>query len=221
MKRLIFIVEGDTEKAFVDKVLTPYLHSKEVYVIECFKIQHTNGGLIKYQHLKKDIINTIFQSNVLVTTLIDFYALPKDFPRYEEAKNILINTERISFLEQAIVEDIEKDKKGHFPNLIPYIQLHEFEALVFASIEGVTKLFDKSEVNFTQLNQIIENHPNPEDINDKPDTAPSKRLKSLIKGYSKVNDGIMIIQEIGIETILKKCPRFRNWVEQLIERSKG
>ena len=52
MKRLIIVVEGDTEKEFVDKVLSPYLYAKGLLSVNCFKIKHTKGGLTKYQHLK-------------------------------------------------------------------------------------------------------------------------------------------------------------------------
>jgi len=72
------------------------------------------------------------------------------------------------------------------------------------------------------LDKIISEYPNPEDINDDPSTAPSKRLKNnqLIKGYNKVIDGNLIILETGIDTILQKCPRFSKWVETIIERAK-
>jgi hypothetical protein len=220
MKRLIIIVEGDTEKEFVDKVLSPYLRAKGLISVDCFKIKHTKGGLTKYQHLKTDLINCIYENEVLVSTLIDFYALPKDFPKYEEAKSIVNRTKRLDFLEKAIVEDLESEKGKAFPNLIPYIQLHEFEALVFSSLDAIKSLYSKDEAKFNELEQIIAAYPNPEDINDSPQTAPSKRLHNnqLIRGYNKVNDGIMIIEEAGIETILSKCPRFKTWVETLIEK---
>jgi hypothetical protein len=220
MKRLIIVVEGDTEKEFVDKVLSPYLFSKGLQSVNCFKIKHTKGGLTKYQHLKTDLVNCVYEQNVIVSTLIDFYALPKDFPRYNDSFEIINKADKLSFLEKAIVKDIETEKNNYFPNLIPYIQLHEFEALVFSSIEGILSLFGNNEAKFSEIEKIINSYPNPEDINDSISTAPSKRLKNLIKGYSKVNDGIMIIEEIGIETILKKCPRFRTWVETLIEKAK-
>jgi hypothetical protein len=89
MKRLIIVVEGDTEKEFIDKVLSPYLFTKGLVSVNCFKIKHTKGGLTKYQHLKTDLINCVYESNVLVTTLVDFYALPKDFPKYDDAKKIV------------------------------------------------------------------------------------------------------------------------------------
>lgn len=222
MKRIILVVEGDTEKEFVDKVLSPHLYSKGLQSVSCFKIKHTKGGLTKYSHFKTDLINCVYENDVVISSLIDFYAIPKDFPKYDEAASIVNRAERLTFLEGAIKADIEKEQGKQFPNLLPYIQLHEFEALVFTSIEGIRALYSSNEANFIELERIIGIYPNPEDINDSPQTAPSKRLKDnqLIKGYSKVNDGIMIIEEIGINSILKKCPRFSSWVETLIEKGK-
>lgn len=222
MKRLIIVVEGDTEQEFINKVLSPYLYTKGLLSVNCFKIKHSKGGLTKYQHLKTDLINCVYERNVFVSTLIDFYALPKDFPKYEDAKTIVNKADRLVFLEKAIVEDIEKEKEQEFPNLLPYIQLHEFEALVFSSIDAIKSLYSIEDAKFNELEKIMEAHPNPEDINDKPETAPSKRLKNnqLIRGYNKVNDGIMIIEEAGIDTVLRKCPRFKIWVETLIEKVK-
>jgi hypothetical protein len=217
MKRLIVIVEGDSEEEFVNSILTPYLNSKEIYSIDCFKIKHSKGGLSKYSHLKKDILNTIYESDVVVTTLIDFYALPSDFPNFLEAKEIPNKSNRLDFLENSIKEEIESTQNKLFPNLIPYIQLHEFEALIFSSIDGIKELFEKSEADFDELEDIITQYPNPENINDKPNTAPSKRLLANIKGYNKVLDGVSILDEIGLEKILNKCPRFNEWLNKLVQ----
>ena len=123
-------------------------------------------------------------------------------------------------MEAAIVDDIQSESDAYFPNLLPYIQLHEFEALVFSSLHSITSLFDDDEADFAEIERIVNAHSNPEDINDNPKTAPSKRLLKLIKGYHKVVDGIMIIEETGIETVLKKCTLFNIWVETLIEKLK-
>ena len=56
---------------------------------------------------------------------------------------------------------------------------------------------------------------NPEDINDSPETAPSKRMQKLIHGYNKVVYGVSLIEYIGIDIILRKCPHFREWIEKL------
>ena len=217
MKRLIIIVEGDTEKEFVNSILRPFLISKGVYDISCYKIKHSKGGLSKYEHLRKDIINSIYESNAIVTTLIDYYALPKDFPKYEDSKIIKNKNDRISFLEDAIKVEIQESQGKIFSNLHPYIQLHEFEALVFSSIDGIQALFEKNEFDFKELNNVIKANPNPETINDRPDTAPSKRLLKLIKGYDKVVDGVLILDEIGLITIRQKCLRFNEWLNNLIK----
>ncbi len=219
MKRLIIIVEGDTEKRFIDELLAPYLMKRGVNDTRCFKIKHSKGGLTKYRHLKTDILNCIYEENVIVSTMIDFYALPTDFPEYSFAKSIINKTHRVSVLEEAIRKDVEKEKGRELFNLLPYIQLHEFEALVFSSIKSFRKVYDDSEINFTELQRIIEVHSNPEDINDDPETAPSKRLKKLIKGYNKVIAGNLILEETGIEEIMARCPGFRGWVESLISRT--
>lgn len=221
MKRIVIVVEGQTEKEFIDKVLSPYLYLKGVSSVSCFTIKHTKGGLTKYLHLKNDLLNCIYEKNVLVSTLIDFYGLPKDFPKYDESKRISNKTEKLAYLEKAIVEDLELEKGRSFPNLIPYIQLHEFEALVFSSIHAIESLYSRDEAKFDEIEKILTMYPNPEDINDHPKTAPSKRLvdNQLISGYNKVNDGVLIIEEAGINNLLMKCPRFKVWVETLIRES--
>jgi len=216
MSRLIIIVEGDTEKEFVNTILIPFFNAKEFYNIECFKIKHSKGGLSKYEHIRKDILKSIYEADALVTTLVDFYALPTDFPKFEESKQCTNKEQQLTFLESAIKEDIEASQHSVFDNLFPYIQLHEFEALIFSSILGIESLFAPTEANFVELHKIIQKYPNPEDINDHPNTAPSKRLHKLIKGYNKVVDGVLILDEIGLEVIREKCPRFNNWLGNLV-----
>ncbi|WP_203296435.1 DUF4276 family protein [Luteirhabdus pelagi] len=218
MRRIVIIVEGDTEEAFVNTMLQPYFIHKGI-VVTCFKIKHTKGGLTKYAHFKKDIIKTVYEKNVVISSLIDFYALPKDFPRYDEATAIVNKSDRLLFLENAIREDIEQTKGASFAHLFPYIQLHEFEALVFSSITGIQALFEEDEANMTQIRTVINSHNSPEDINDSPATAPSKRLLNLISGYNKIVDGVLILNEIGLPTIIEKCPRFRWWLNELERRA--
>lgn len=101
-----------------------------------------------------------------------------------------------------------------FENFIPYIQKHEFEALLFSSNNGFQELYD--EAIYAETMKIIDAFPNPEELNSHPNTAPSKKVISIMKNYDKVTDGNMIALEIGIEKILEKCPRFKEWIEELI-----
>ena len=215
MKRLVVIAEGETEESFVNDILRPYFNSLGIYnSIQCFKTKHSNGGLSKYSYIKQDIIQTIYETDVVVTTLLDFYRLPSDFPGYKE-NNALPHDRWVEIIESQMKEDIEHTQGRRFDNFIPYVQLHEFEALIFSSIAGIDALFERSEVEYRDFQAVIDSYPNPEDINNGPNSAPSVRLKKLIPGYDKVVYGFCIISEIGMETILSKCPRFNGWIEKL------
>ena len=215
MKRLVVIAEGETEESFVNNILISYFNSLVIYnYIQCFKTKHSNGGLSKYSYIKQDIIKIIYETDVVVTTLLDFYRLPSDFPGYKQ-NNALPHDRWVEIIEGQIKEDIERTQEQRFDNFIPYIQLHEFEALIFSSIAGIDALFEKSEVKYRDFQAVIDSYPNPENINNGPDSAPSVRLKQLIPGYDKVVYGVGIISEIGMETVLSRCPRFNGWIKKL------
>lgn len=218
MKRLVIIVEGETEESFVNNILCPYFYSKGLYnTVQCFKTKHSHGGMSKYSYIKKDILNTIYEKDVVVSMMIDFYRLPSDFPGFNDLKATQTHQEQANLLETRIKKDLEDSQKQLFENFIPYIQLHEFEALVFASISGIDSLFERSEMDYNGLMNVIQQYPNPEDINNHPDSTPSVRLKKLISGYNKVLHGIDIINTVGMNELLEKCPRFKAWVESMEE----
>nr|WP_315453828.1 DUF4276 family protein [uncultured Prevotella sp.] len=218
MKRLVIIAEGETEESFVNNILCPFFCSKGIYnSIQCFKTKHSHGGMSKYSYIKKDILNIIYEKDVVVSMMIDFYRLPSDFPGFNDLKVTQTHKEQANLLETRIKKDLEDSQNQLFDNFIPYIQLHEFEALVFASISGIDSLFERSEMDYNGLMNVIQQYPNPEDINNHPDTAPSVRLKKLISGYNKVLHGIDIINTVGMAELLEKCPRFKTWIESMVE----
>ena len=218
MKRLVIIAEGETEESFVNNILCPFFCSKGIYnSIQCFKTKHSHGGMSKYSYIKKDILNIIYEKDVVVSMMIDFYRLPSDFPGFNDLKVTQTHQEQANLLETRIKKDLEDSQNQLFDNFIPYIQLHEFEALVFASISGIDSLFERSEMDYNGLMNVIQQYPNPEDINNHPDTAPSVRLKKLISGYNKVLHGIDIINTVGMDELLEKCPRFKTWIESMAE----
>ena len=67
---------------------------------------------------------------------------------------------------------------------------------------------------------IISSYANPEDINTSPQGAPSKRILAIKPDYNKVIEGNLIALEIGINTILDKCPRFAAWVSRIVDSCK-
>jgi len=92
---------------------------------------------------------------------------------------------------------------------IPYIEMHEFEALLFSDADI---LAEKTEIDVSQISEILKEYNNPEEINDDPVKAPSKQLMALKNGYRKVANGKTISEAIGIQTIRRQCAHFNNWL---------
>ncbi|QEK51034.1 DUF4276 family protein [Pedobacter aquae] len=211
MSRLVFIVEGDTEIILVQNLIVPYFINKgfnnpiHAQTIISNRKQHKKGGVVGYDKFKNEVKRTLAQGNVIVTTFIDFFRIPTDFPSYTTDSSL------VDKIENAIHTDF-----NNHPNFIPYIQLHELEALMFSNIAGFDLVIDDQK-SLDKIKKIIDDYPNPEDINNSPATAPSKRLEKIYN-YDKTGDGEMIFEMIGIDAIIEKCPRFANWLKVLEER---
>jgi hypothetical protein len=219
MSRVLnIIVEGPTEREFVTNCMYPYFLAHQVSNVRPIGIETSpghKGGDVRYQARFKPNVLTILRGkeDLLVTSFIDFYRLRSDFPKYDEAQRIADVQQRIDFLEQACYDDIGD------PRFIPYIQLHEFEALLFTRPDGFRDFTGISPGNKAEIASILNAYPNPELINDTPQNAPSKRLERLIgPAYQKPFHGPYIAMANGFDAIMQKCPRFNRWVTTLIQR---
>lgn len=209
--RLVFIVEGDCEVAFINIRIIPYLYkyvgtsqwSMNAQKITTNRKMNRKGGNVNYAYLKNEIERVAAQQgNVWITTFMDFFRLPNDFPNYSiECRNI-----------DAIEEGIKLDMG--YERLVPYIQKYEFETLLFASMDGFYLLLD-DEKQLEQIQKVIDSYENIEDINGGKETAPSKRLLHIFN-YDKVVDSGLVLEELDVETMRDKCPRFDKWIESLI-----
>lgn len=216
MKRLFIIVEGQTEELFVEEVIRPYFWSLGLYDVTPVKIQTSKGfkgGFVSYQHLRKNALILLNETNTIVTTLVDFYRIPKSLPNYDSCMRNKSATEKVECLEKSMSDDI-----GLQNRFFPYVQLHEFEALLFSSSIGFDVYFNSDVTE--AVHQVQLQFDNPEDINEGAETAPSKRLMRIISDYEKVNHGNIIALQIGIHKIMEKCPRFKDWIEKLIKTLK-
>ena len=216
MKRLYIIVEGQTEQEFVNSLIAPYMQQHGVYTVTPLLIRTSKtgrGGFVNYEHLKNDIKKLLSseKSDFVVSTFVDFFKIP-EVPQKERWEKKATHIEQVEEMEQCIAENINDSR------FIPYIQLHEFEALLFSSNKGFESFFSEDNAKDTQ--HIIDTFSNPEDINTTPAGAPSKRLLAIKDDYDKVIEGNLIALEVGINDILAKCPRFRAWIEKLIETCK-
>ncbi len=213
--RLHLIVEGQTEETFVNTVLRPHLAN--FMVMADAHMVTTNrqfgrrgrGGISSYMQIKQDLeqwIKQDKQNDVRFTTMIDLYALPGNFPGYDESRHISDAYDRVQALENAFGEDI-KDYR-----FVPYIQLHEFEALVLADPQKLDWEFLDHERQIKNLVLLVANQ-NPELIDDGEETAPSKRIGGEIPEYEgrKASTGPIVVGKIGLETLRQRCMHFGEW----------
>ncbi len=216
IKRLFIVVEGQTEEAFVKELLIPYFISNGIYDVRPVLIQTSKGhkgGFVNFKHLKNDLHRLLKSQgqDVIVTTFVDFFRCP-ELPNQANINSLSSHSKKVEEMQNSIASDIDDWR------FIPYIQLHEFEALLFSAANGFETYFDDRISK--EIQDIIDLYENPEDINSSPATAPSKRLMRIIPEYDKVVYGNLIALEIGLPVILEKCSRFRAWIELLIQRCK-
>lgn len=223
---LHILVEGHTEEGFVKQVLKPHLQSLGIivkpYILVTNIKKDKRGGLINYTQVQNNLrrIAQSIKPNAneihYQTTMFDFYALPNDFPAYEEAMSIHDAYLRIEKLEQAFKQDVT-----HIRHFIPYIQLHEFEALVFCGLDYLANDYDGCEDEIENLKKVLVSyHNNPEAIDNHASTAPSKRLIAAFKdknkyNYNKTLSGIAVTKAVSLPNLRKQCRHFDAWVTQL------
>jgi hypothetical protein len=140
-----------------------------------------------------------------VTTMFDYYGLPRSFPGRAEAKG---NTpyEKLQFCEKALEEKINNKR------FIAYLNLHEFEALLFSGLEAIDLEFPAYR-KASELKDIRSKFASPEEINDSEQTAPSKRILKLFPNYQKDLNGINIASRIGLTKIRETCKHFDTWLQ--------
>lgn len=224
MKQVVLHVlcEGQTEDRFVSQVLAPYLREFGLVVkhqiLVTSRKKGIHGGVLNYGQVKRDLElmfhqfhDTGFETHWF-TTMFDFYALPTSFPGNEQT--IAEPYQRIDNIEQAFGNDICNDR------LIPYIQLHEFESLVFADLDYLLTEYPNVEKAVERLKKVLQQKQNnPELVDDGVDTAPSKRIiAELVRcghDYNKVKIGPACAEHKGMTMLKQECKHFGKWIERL------
>ncbi|MBB4131630.1 DUF4276 family protein [Xanthomonas sp. 3075] len=211
--RVNILVEGQTEETFVRELLAPHLASFEVWITA--RIIETSkghkGGAVSYGKIVHQVKRWCQQDRqAVVTTLFDVYGLPGDFPGFMHWNPALPSPPQVNALETALAGGVNE------PNLIPYLQLHEFEALLFSELTAFSYVGVPARVIDdwqTQLAQFV----HPEAINNSTETAPSKRLIAGWPTYAKAKPlyGTLIALQIGLPQMRVSCPRFNAWVDRL------
>lgn len=211
MNRLYVLTEGQTEETFVRELLVPKYAGKGLYLMPIVASTSPGhkGGIVSYAKVRPQIERLCKQdTHAFVTTMFDLYALPGDFPGKRDSKWTRCGSgnDKASLVEQAMQDDIAQH------NFIPYIQVHEFEALLFVQPECFSSWADDRVVeNLTAIRSNME----PEAINDHPNTAPSKRIVAQMPDYQKPFHGPLIADGIGLDAMRGSCPHFDRWLQQI------
>jgi uncharacterized protein (DUF2164 family) len=219
MRNLYFIVEGETEEEFVKRLLIPYLYNQGLNGHMQPIMVHMSGGGHGHSNVEH-FLNTIepvlyYNGEPVITSLLDFFRFPRQQQAFAACGVHGPAAAQVACLQQALFVAVQRIRP--YARFLPYIQLHEFEALLFADEVGY-------ELHATGIQAgvaaVINDYPSPEDINSRPENAPSKRLASIFQAhgqrYRKAADAVDIIELIGMERLRQRCPLFGQWVEQLI-----
>ena len=221
---LFIYVEGQEEELFVNRVLREYLRrfgivvQKPILAATSFRIGDddeadvTVGGMTNYEAIREDIVDQFAGGNIeaadVLTTLIDLYALPASFPGHKEAIALgLTGGKKAAHVEQAWKAGIGR------ANFFPYIQVHEFEALVLTRPSVLAEFYPEHSVDIEKLRKECAPFHTPEDINEQKATSPSHRILARVPTYQKI-DGFRHLQDIGVPELKAHCPRFKVWLER-------
>ena len=221
MKRLYLTVEGQTEQTFAVEVLRPHLVNYDVFLVKPRltglharrKGRIPQGGLLgKFEHSLVDIRRWLLEDrspDARFSMMVDLYGLPKDFPGYEEAMASTDPFQQANMMERALATELGD------PRFVPYLQVHEFEALVLSKPGAFNAWFEDMQKQVVVLEKECQAFDTPEKINHGQQTHPKARIKKHIQDYDEDVDGPTLAGDIGLETIRASCPHFDQWLSRL------
>lgn len=217
MNRIVAIVEGPTERAFCQEVLAPYLGALGVFVTaQIVGRPGRKGGVRSWASVRRDVLAALKQDRQRAcTTMFDYYGVPADWPAAAKKKNKPFRA-AVAAIERAMHDDICKEMGSSFDQtlFLPYLQVHEFEALLFSGPKVLAEVLDASSLE-SKLRKVVADSGEPEAIDDGDQTHPSKRILALAPDFQKTLHGSIAAQRIGIDRMREGCPNFAKWVARL------
>jgi hypothetical protein len=225
------IVEGQTENAVLNKLLGAHLGAIGID-LHCpiVKLGAGRGGV---RGLRCDDFCNQIQRHLrerrrpVVTTFFDYYGLPTGQATgwgFVQTAKTDVDFRGLEVTVQTIENEIHRlaiegvDFEGGESRFIPYVQLHEIEALFFAEPLKMAAVFENAALERRFAN-IVAECGGCETIDDSPQTAPSKRIEAAFPGYIKGRSdfahGPRLAEKLTLTTVRQACPRFSNWVSRL------
>ena len=217
---LVVHVEGQTEERFVDTLLAPHLSARGYSNVRAGFIGGRQGGITSWAVAQRDIVNHLEEDPLCIaTTMVDYYGLPEtggsSWPGRSEASQLAV-ADKAPTIEDALLASVCEQMGPAFDanRFIPYVMMHEFEALLFSDCDAFARGISRPELGpgFRRIRDAVDS---PEEIDDSPITAPSKQIEALVPGYQKPVMGTLAAQEIGLETMRNACRHFGQWLASL------
>ena len=216
MRRVLILVEGQTEERFVKAILQPHLWTKGVHpepkIVTTKRVKSGpdfKGGIRNFGKVEGDIQLLLGDTDAaLVTTMIRYYRLPNHFPGNRQVQGNSSH-DKTKELEAALESHINAA-----PRFMAYLMVHEFEALLFSAPSALAQVMNEPSAE-RNLQSIRNSFATPEDINDDPLTKPSARVLSRFPRYQKVLHGPNALSRIGLATVRRECAHFNEWVTRL------
>lgn len=220
MVGVIVIAEGVTEEAFIKLLVAPALRSLQIFVkpVMLNTSKEAKGGAVSYDRLKFNVRNFSRQSpHVVVTTLLDLYALPTSFPGFAKAQKMTNVYQRVQALEAALHQDIVEQTGMRSERFLPHIQPYEFEGLLFSDVVELCNTESAWVGSLAALSKMRATAESPEHINDGFDTKPSKRLERLLRHprFSKTLHATKAAERITLSVLERECMHFGAWMSRL------
>lgn len=223
MAGLYVHVEGPTEETAVKEVLRHHLLQQGFQYVKPILIgdpRKASGGIVGWQVAKREILRHLKESaDRFVTTFVDYYGLPQGNGAWpgRAAASTFPFAQRAAVVEDAMMAEIVREMGGDdfYPNrFIPFVVMHEFEALLFSDCSRFSRAIERPDLE-AAFQQIRNAFGSPEEIDDSPNTAPSKRIMRLMPEYEKPLFGNLALIEIGLHKVRSECQHFHQWLERI------
>jgi hypothetical protein len=216
-KRVLILVEGQTEERFVKDILGPAFWPMNLFLTATILVtkrvkdgSNFKGGVTNFAKFQNDTQRLLNSAgDALVTTMLDYYRLPSDFPGMDSRPANGTPSQRVAHVETSIAQHFNSP-----PNFVPFLVLHEFEAWLFSSPIELPRVMTepRKQPEFAAIRASVTT---PEEINERPQFAPSKRIETLFPAYKKTLHGPTTVGRIGLEQIRAECPHFHGWMLKL------
>jgi len=218
-KRVLILVEGQTEERFTKDVLGPAFWEKELFfeptILVTKRVKdgpNFKGGVTNFAKFRNDAQRLLNSAGgALVTTMLDYYRLPSDFPGMQSRPPNGTPLQRVIHVESAMAQHF-----GAPPYFLPFLALHEFEAWLFSSPSELPRVMTDPRKQ-PQFEAIRAGVATPEEINERPQFAPSKQIETIFPAYKKTLHGPTTAGRIGLDRIRAECPHLNDWLTKLEE----